>query len=235
MDPDPWSGVSLELVIYGDFNCPFSALASERAARLEATGRAIIDWRAVEHDRTIPPTGSPVDAARRRDFETEIDVVREQLRPGESLGLQPPTVLINTATLNASYAALAPEDRPRVRQRLFHAYWCDGAHMDDPAITASLRAAADGTALAGRWQGEWSALNRPIVPAMLLPAGGVSRGLGVLAHLADYLGQPDEPPTGPAPRTDAGGETNEEGGDAPCWAHLLEETHEPASDPTVHH
>jgi len=182
------------LVICGDFNCPFNALANDRAARLEGTGLAIIvDWRAVEHDRTIPPGGSPVDTVWRRDFEQEIDVVREQLRPGEALVLQPPAVFINTATLNASYAARASEDPSRVRQRLFHSYQCDGTHMDDPAVTTPAwpprrieRASRVGRKRSGRRSTGRS-------PAMLIPVGGVSRGLGVLARLADNFGQPGDP------------------------------------------
>src|SRR5438309_11493539 len=60
-----WAGreAAVKLVIYGDFNCPFSALASDRAARLEATGRVVVEWRAVEHDPSIPAEGRPVDRA----------------------------------------------------------------------------------------------------------------------------------------------------------------------------
>lgn len=178
----------MELVIYGDFNCPFSALASDRAARLEATGHVTVDWRAVEHDRSLPLDGRPVNTARRAELEREISLIREQLRPGESLVLHPPAVLINTATLTASYAAVAPPDRTHVRQRLFHAYWRD-ADIDDPAVVAGLPDPAEGTHIAEGWRSEWAALDRPIVPAMLLPDGHVSRGLGVLARLADYLDQ----------------------------------------------
>lgn len=49
------------LVIYGRFNCPFSPLASDRAARLESIGRALVAWRAVEHGPSIPTEGRPVD------------------------------------------------------------------------------------------------------------------------------------------------------------------------------
>jgi len=56
----------VELVISGDFNCPFSALASDPAARLAATGRAVLTRLAdhVEHggaryarDRPVNPQG----------------------------------------------------------------------------------------------------------------------------------------------------------------------------------
>lgn len=72
----------MELVIYGDFNCPFSALASDRAARLEGTGRVIVEWRAVEHDPSIPAEGRPVDRAVRAGLEREIGMIRDQLPTG---------------------------------------------------------------------------------------------------------------------------------------------------------
>jgi hypothetical protein len=56
------------LVIYGDFSCPFSGLAIDRAARLEATGRAVVEWRAVEHVASIPTEGRPVDRPSERNL-----------------------------------------------------------------------------------------------------------------------------------------------------------------------
>jgi hypothetical protein len=38
----------LRLTIYGDFNCPFSALASARADVLLAADAYAIDWRAIQ-------------------------------------------------------------------------------------------------------------------------------------------------------------------------------------------
>ena len=56
----------MRLVIYGDFNCPFSALASDRAARLERAAVAEVDWRAVAHDLRIPTVGGPIGPDDRR-------------------------------------------------------------------------------------------------------------------------------------------------------------------------
>ncbi len=72
----------VRLTIYGDFNCPFSARASARAAYLEARSLAEIERRAVEHDLSIPPAGEPVDAEGREDFERELDEVRGLLADG---------------------------------------------------------------------------------------------------------------------------------------------------------
>jgi 2-hydroxychromene-2-carboxylate isomerase len=51
------------VIIYGDFNCPYSYLASQRAGLLSKAEIAV-DWRAVEHDRRMPVTGSRTDADR---------------------------------------------------------------------------------------------------------------------------------------------------------------------------
>jgi 2-hydroxychromene-2-carboxylate isomerase len=50
------------LVIYGDFNCPYSYLASQRADLLCRSGHAAVDWRAVEHDPGLTVTGNLSDA-----------------------------------------------------------------------------------------------------------------------------------------------------------------------------
>lgn len=51
----------MELVVYGDFNCPYSCLASARADILVERGIAAVEWRAVEHDPSIPMPSEPVD------------------------------------------------------------------------------------------------------------------------------------------------------------------------------
>jgi hypothetical protein len=47
-----------KVIVYGDFNCPYSYLASQRAEGLIRGGLARIDWRAVEHDRGLAVTGT---------------------------------------------------------------------------------------------------------------------------------------------------------------------------------
>ena len=50
-----------KLIVYGDFNCPFSALASARVGYLERHGFADVDWRAVEHaGHDWPGKGQPL-------------------------------------------------------------------------------------------------------------------------------------------------------------------------------
>jgi hypothetical protein len=51
----------VQLTIYGDFNCPFSALANARVDVLLAGEGYAIDWRAIQHDRAIPAMGETVE------------------------------------------------------------------------------------------------------------------------------------------------------------------------------
>jgi hypothetical protein len=172
------------LLIYGDFNCPFSALASARAAELEQRGDMIVEWQAVAHDTTVPRRGEAVTAERRADFERELAQVRELLAPGEADRLLVPTRRVDTTAVTDGYAACPPAERAVLRQRLFAAYWERGENIGDPTVVRSLCGHRREEALAASWRRDWLRQSKePIVPMMVLPDGYVSRGLGVLARL----------------------------------------------------
>jgi 2-hydroxychromene-2-carboxylate isomerase len=175
------------LVIYGDFNCPYSALASSRAERLERAGAARVEWRAVEHDPVIPPTGINVDGEVADELDRELDEVRRLLVAGETLELRRPTVRNNTHAAVAAYAATESSRRPVLRAELFDAVWTRGAQLDERFLV-ELGCEGAEPELVATWRAEWLGTGRPIVPSMVLPDGYVSRGLGALARLADLLG-----------------------------------------------
>ena len=197
----------IELIVYGDFNCPFSALASIRAGNLERRGRARVDWRAVEHAPEIPTTGNEVIGDLRSELQRELDQIRDLLTTEESDRLALPTVQSNTEQATAAYAAAPKSDRPILRARLFAAYWHEGADLADTTTLARLGGPRTNESTAVRWRLEWLALTKPIVPVMLMPDGYVSRGFGALARLAQLS------VTDPA----------DLGGESPCYAHLLDD------------
>src|SRR5207302_5166618 len=96
-----------------------------------------------------------------------------------------PPVRPNTAFASAVFAAAGGEEADSLRRLLFAAVWAEGRNIGDPAELDRLGTVGRDDALAGRWQGEFEALPRPITPTLVLPDGYVSRGLGVLARLAD--------------------------------------------------
>ena len=172
------------LTIFGDFNCPFSALASARADALIAAGVCDIEWRAVQHDPTIPAAGQPVEGDVAIELHQEVATILELSARDLWLHLVVPPVRSNTAMASAAFAA-AGADAHRLRGRLFAAVWAEGRNLGNPAELRRLDANdRDGT-LAHRWQDDFTALPKPITPTVVLPDGYVSRGLGALARLAD--------------------------------------------------
>ncbi|HEX7095150.1 MAG TPA: DsbA family protein [Acidimicrobiales bacterium] len=183
----------MRLVIYGDFNCPFSAVASARAAQLEDAGRAEIDWRAVVHDLSIPRGGGPLDDATRDALARELDQIAGLLTPADTVSLRLPPRRLDTRGVTDAFAALAPEQRSPVRRALFEAYWSRGEDIGSAPVLRELTglphaASAEdgpGAALAEEWRSAWLALPNTLVPMMVLPDGYVSRGLGALRRLAE--------------------------------------------------
>ena len=178
----------MRVVIYGDFNCPFSALASVRVARLERAGIVECDWRAVAHDLEISRLGEAIGPSDRRAYAAEIEQVRELLLADETIELGVPTVRANTVTATEAYAATAPSCRDQVRVDLFSAYWRQDRNIGDSAVLDAMGLAWRPPVAAAAWREEWLALDRPLVPIMVLPDGYVSRGLGALARLGDLIG-----------------------------------------------
>jgi predicted DsbA family dithiol-disulfide isomerase len=177
----------MKLVVYGDFNCPFSALASSRVARLEQAGDAHVDWRAVAHDIEIPAQGERVQGTNAQAYQAELDQVHGLLLPDERLTLGLPAVRSSTIAATDAYAGTAPRSRSRVRVELFRAYWEQGTDIGDPVVLSTHGLKRRNPALAAEWRSEWLHLDRPLVPMMRLPDGYVSRGLGVLARLSELI------------------------------------------------
>lgn len=180
---DPQS--SPPTVLFGDFSCPFSALAHRRAMRLAAQGSAHVVWRPVEHDPDVPVDGSPIDDESRAAFEAELDQIRELLADDETDDLRVPSRKLNTAALNRQFASLPPDRRDEFAEAVFDAYWRAGRdpETDDDVERLTAPVTADGERAADEWQHEWEGFERRIVPMMQLPEGKLSRGLGTLARL----------------------------------------------------
>lgn len=77
-------------VVYGDFNCPFSLLASLRIDALRDSGHDI-EFRAVEHARQLPVIGRRLDDVGKAELAAEMEQVRALLMPGEKFPEQVPS------------------------------------------------------------------------------------------------------------------------------------------------
>jgi DSBA-like thioredoxin domain len=117
------------ITIYGDFNCPYCYLASQRADLIIGLGLAGIDWRAVEHDPRLAVTGTRSDAAQAA-WDQELTEVAAVALPGEQAPQAAPPVLSNTRAAVAAYAeAVSDGVQDELRRRLFHAIWVDRRHL----------------------------------------------------------------------------------------------------------
>jgi hypothetical protein len=77
--------------------------------------------------------------------------------------------------------------RTRVRAELFRAYWQEDRNIADAAVLDAMGLARRSPTTASAWRDEWLALERPLVPILVLPDGYVSRGLGALDRLGDLI------------------------------------------------
>lgn len=178
------------MIVYGEFSCPYSYLASSRVDALAEVG-VEVDWRAVEHAPLRPVSQRSVDIELEREFS-------ELLLPGEELRWRPPGFVPNTDAAVAGYAeARGAGVAGEVRRVLFAAYWVDGADIGNPEV---LRRRLAGPILRGhstswplhdfgyavspsggpvttgawrrmqRWRQQWARLEAQNTPALLLPA-----------------------------------------------------------------
>ena len=121
----------MTVIIYGDFNCPYSYLASQRADRLRGAGVAV-DWRAVEHDRGLPAGGLP-SGSDRASWSRELTEVASLALPGEQVPAEPPALISNTGAAVAAYAeAVSDGVADELRGSLFGAIWARGLNLSSP-------------------------------------------------------------------------------------------------------
>lgn len=177
----------MELVVYGDFNCPYSCLASARADALIERGIAAVEWRAVEHDPSIPVPSEPVEGDLAEMLDREVAEVRGLLRAGEAFPIRRPPVHPNSAAAVAVFAASPPDASRQLRRGLFGALWFEGRDIGDRTVLAALGAEEgnDAPERVVAWRDEWRHFDRRVVPMLVLPDGYMSRGLGALERLAD--------------------------------------------------
>ena len=118
----------MNVMVYGDFNCPYSYLASQRADLLSRAG-VTVDWRAVEHDRGLPLTGSRSESDR-AGWDRELADVASLALPGEHVPAGPPVLISSTQAAVAAYAeAVSDGIADELRRRLFAAIWAQGLHL----------------------------------------------------------------------------------------------------------
>ena len=131
----------MRLIVYGDFNCPYSYLASQRVDALLPLGGVEVDWRAVEHDPRLSMTGTPASADR-ETWNRELAEVTELALPAEQPPVAVPQLISNTrAAVSAYTEAVTDGVQHKLRRALFEAIWVGRRHLSSaydvrPIITS---------------------------------------------------------------------------------------------------
>jgi hypothetical protein len=136
----------MHLIVYGDFNCPFSYLASQRVDELARLGQAEVEWRAVEHDPALALTGTSSrlepDRWQRQLAELALLADEDEQAPGAAPSVisrrwvpQPASRTPRNTAASALIAVSAPKTASPVRLR---ARACSAAATPETATTAIL-------------------------------------------------------------------------------------------------
>lgn len=153
----------MKVLVYGDFNCPYSYLASQRADRLIREGIAQVGWRAVEHDWRLALTGTPSQASQSA-WGKELAEVAALALPGEHAPAAPPPVVSNTRAAVAAHAeAVCDGIADELRRRLFQAVWVEGRYLSVSGVRSLISELM--------WPPEdiRGQLASPDIPSLLLP------------------------------------------------------------------
>lgn len=201
------------IVVYGAFSCPWSYLASRRAAVLAGSGM-VVDWRAVEHEvrQASPPAAT---AVRLGGLKQALEQVRAELLPGEQLPYSLPGFVPATQAAVSAYAEAHVAKVPvRARRLLFEGFWRHGLDIGDPAVVRTLMRdavrsgsspsqvvsewgyAVDVTGgplttaawrLIAAWDREWRRLDAQALPILLGAHEAPLAGVEALRWLAEQL------------------------------------------------
>jgi hypothetical protein len=208
---DDVPGTARSLLLYGDFNCPWSYLAERRARLLERHG-VTVDWRAVEHEPRRPRRHSDTRFACLRE---EMGRVERALLPGEHYPYSLTGFVPDTGAALSGYAeAYGAGVADVVHPLLFEAFWVHGLDVGDPRLVRTLLMDAIRTGhsdsdclrdwgyavdvtggpvttgawrLARAWRREWRDTGKQVVPVVYVDGGDPFIGEDAVARLGDEL------------------------------------------------
>ncbi|OFE15633.1 hypothetical protein BA895_21950 [Humibacillus sp. DSM 29435] len=208
------------MIIYGDFTCPMCYLASWRADLLDGTADAV-DWRAVEHQPTVPLTGLRPARAELEGLSGRWATMSSLRMPGEAVPGRSPSFVASTQAAVAGYAeAYGAGVAEPARRALFRAYWVGGLDIGNPevlrgllgdiirsghsssrplhewgyAVTSARGPVTTAAFLLIRdWREQWSELGSPREPLLVDADGSTTTGGDVLARLEGQIsGRPTD-------------------------------------------
>lgn len=176
--------MTLDFVLYSDFNCPFCYAFGERVIALGLADR--IDWRGVQHAPHLPTPMARAGPAFASELAREVQFV-QRLAPEVPIAL--PRGKPNTAPAIAAVAAAMDRDLSKAHRfatSLYRVFWQHGTDISDPSVIQDLaRGAAvpelSMTAQAAErvavWYGTWMGRGVGSVPDLIRQDGESITGL----------------------------------------------------------
>ena len=185
-----------QLIVYGDFNCPFCYVLNEQLSRLGLERQ--VQWRSIEHE----PEASyfRIDTSIIRELEDEVLRIRQ--RAPETL-ISLPSGRVNTHLATRLIVHAARQDPSRavlLRGLVYRAYWIEGRDisnaevLDELALLCGLSHLdyrnhhADTEELLSEWQTSWErgTFDRRIPVMQKLPSEQQFLGLPSLEQLQTF-------------------------------------------------
>jgi predicted DsbA family dithiol-disulfide isomerase len=128
--------MTLDFVLYSDFNCTFCYAFGERIIALGFADR--IEWRGVQHAPQLPTPMVHAGPTFASELAREVQFV-QRLAPEVSIAL--PRGKPNTAQAIAAVAAAMDQDRSkahRLATSLYRVFWQHGTDISDPSAIQDL-------------------------------------------------------------------------------------------------
>ena len=173
-----------EVVVYGDFACPLSRMASDLVDALLERGFGV-DWRAVRHDGRHVSGSRFVGMACVREGSRGREGVHAAVN-GDGLVALRTAPACDVSLANAALASTEGDDAHKLRGALFHARWHDRRVLSDTRVVEDLagHTVPQVSIRAQRWQRAWEGIDDPAVPLVLLHTGYVFREADAIDELA---------------------------------------------------
>ena len=133
--------MTLDFVLYSDFNCPFCYAFGERVIALNFADR--IEWRGVQHAPHLPIPMAQAGPTFASELAREVQFV-QRLAPEVPIAL--PRGKPNTGSAIRAVAAamnIDPRKAHRLATSLYRVFWQHGTDISDPSVIRELADQAD--------------------------------------------------------------------------------------------
>ena len=186
--------MTLDFILYSDFNCPFCYAFGERIIALGFADR--IAWRGVQHAPYLPIPMAQASPAFASELGREVQFV-QRLAPEVSIAL--PRGKPNTGQAIKAVAAamnVDPHKAHRLATSLYCMFWQHGADISAPSVLRNLARQTDlpdlsitpeAVKMVNAWHDAWLARGVGSVPDFIRQDGESITGLADLDTLRRFV------------------------------------------------